>query len=381
MKYVYLAMNWIFGVLFLFTGLVSIIESPLGGLSLVLISLLLLPPIRNFSYSKIGKELPGKARIVAILVLFITFGVFVAQTEDRKAYELAVEKARVKAEKSAVLRQHNINYFNRNSSKILDEVRTVFNNGNYKKVIALSSKYLPSRNQDLIDINLKANSELAAIEKAQKEAKEKAKREAEIKAIRERYYRKKRAELTLKTQKSLQEIGFDPGPIDGIYGSRTKSAILKFQAEHQLEEDGKISKSLLEHIEKAAQVPSIIKDIEKAAQVPSKVSTLSVQKTTKNLSSILKPGIYTMKTQGLKFLIADSANSWNKYLDYSLENDSMGVLLMLSSGELFAVWDGTKVQFLDYFGGFFSGGTTVKIRILEGEYLGMLGYTLSSNLY
>jgi len=64
MKYMYLALNWIFGVLFLIVGLVSMVEAPLAGLSLVLLSLLLLPPVRRFSYAKTKKEIPIKIRAV-----------------------------------------------------------------------------------------------------------------------------------------------------------------------------------------------------------------------------------------------------------------------------------------------------------------------------
>ncbi len=62
MKYVYLVLNWGFGVLFLLIGIVSSVESPLGGLSLILLSLLLLPPVRNLVHSKTKKELSVKVR-------------------------------------------------------------------------------------------------------------------------------------------------------------------------------------------------------------------------------------------------------------------------------------------------------------------------------
>lgn len=183
MKHVYFALNWVFGVLFLLVGLVLIIEFPLGGLSLVLISLLLLPPVRNFVYSKTNKELPVKVRGIAISVLFIAFSVFVVQSYDRKAQELVAKEAKEKAQNAAVLQQQNIDYFNQNSSQILSEIKMSFQKGNYKEVVSLSSKYLPSQNQELIELNSKAKSELATIEKAEKVAKEKADRESKTKEI------------------------------------------------------------------------------------------------------------------------------------------------------------------------------------------------------
>ena len=42
----------------------------------------------------------------------------------------------------------------------------------------------------------------------------------------------------LSTQKRLRELGFDPGPIDGIRGRRTIGAIKRFQAANGLEADG-----------------------------------------------------------------------------------------------------------------------------------------------
>ena len=38
----------------------------------------------------------------------------------------------------------------------------------------------------------------------------------------------------------LEEAGFNPGPIDGKLGARTKAAVLKFQEAHGLKIDGKI---------------------------------------------------------------------------------------------------------------------------------------------
>jgi len=37
------------------------------------------------------------------------------------------------------------------------------------------------------------------------------------------------SDLIRRVQEALKEKGFDPGPIDGIYGWRTEAAIKKFQ--------------------------------------------------------------------------------------------------------------------------------------------------------
>jgi hypothetical protein len=39
-------------------------------------------------------------------------------------------------------------------------------------------------------------------------------------------------------QRALTELGYDPGPIDGLFGARTRAAIKRFQAEHGLVADG-----------------------------------------------------------------------------------------------------------------------------------------------
>jgi len=183
MKYVYLVLNWIFGVLALLIGIVLIVESPFGGVSLILISLLLLPPVRNIVYLKTKKELSAKVRGVVIFALFIVCSIFIGQSQDQKAQEIAAQEAQEKAEKIASIRQKNIEYFSDNSYKILRKIKEKFQNENYKEVVSLSSKYLPSKNKELIDFYGEAKSKLASIEKAEKEEKEKAQRKEKTEEI------------------------------------------------------------------------------------------------------------------------------------------------------------------------------------------------------
>ncbi len=52
--------------------------------------------------------------------------------------------------------------------------------------------------------------------------------------------------LTSAVQHELTERGYDPGPVDGVYGPKTERAIRAFQAASGLPEDGMISQELLE---------------------------------------------------------------------------------------------------------------------------------------
>jgi len=49
-------------------------------------------------------------------------------------------------------------------------------------------------------------------------------------------------------QSRLSYLGYNPGPVDGIYGKQTARAIRAFQKDHGLEVDGQISTSLEDHV-------------------------------------------------------------------------------------------------------------------------------------
>lgn len=171
MKYVYLTLNWVFGALFLLTGVLSLVESPLAGLCLIAAAALLLPPVRNFVYSKTNKEFSVKARVISIFILFMAFGFFVGQAQDRKEQELAAQQAQEKSEKAAQLRQENIDYFNANREQIVSTVKKALSEKDYQSVISQSNKYLVAGDKELEQMNAQAKNELASIEKAKKTEK------------------------------------------------------------------------------------------------------------------------------------------------------------------------------------------------------------------
>ncbi len=57
-----------------------------------------------------------------------------------------------------------------------------------------------------------------------------------------------RAELTMAVQSELSALGYNPGPVDGINGPRTSSAIRGYQSRYGFIVDGRVSLGLLDHI-------------------------------------------------------------------------------------------------------------------------------------
>jgi peptidoglycan hydrolase-like protein with peptidoglycan-binding domain len=47
-------------------------------------------------------------------------------------------------------------------------------------------------------------------------------------------------DLVRRAQETLAEKGFDPGPVDGIWGSKTKSGVMKFQESEGLLASGQL---------------------------------------------------------------------------------------------------------------------------------------------
>ena len=50
------------------------------------------------------------------------------------------------------------------------------------------------------------------------------------------------------TQSRLRDLGYDPGPIDGIMGPKTRAAIRQYQRDNSLAVDGRSSSRLNQHL-------------------------------------------------------------------------------------------------------------------------------------
>lgn len=57
-------------------------------------------------------------------------------------------------------------------------------------------------------------------------------------------------------QRSLQDLGYDSGPPDGLIGALTRGAIRRFQAQHGMSPDGLVTFILLDRLQQALLDPS-----------------------------------------------------------------------------------------------------------------------------
>ena len=59
------------------------------------------------------------------------------------------------------------------------------------------------------------------------------------------------AELVAQVQKGLTLLGFKIGKPDGIYGAKTRKAVVKFQKQHKLDADGLVGEKTAKAMNKA----------------------------------------------------------------------------------------------------------------------------------
>ena len=56
--------------------------------------------------------------------------------------------------------------------------------------------------------------------------------------------------LVMAVQRSLVDLGIDPGPIDGLVGRKTRTAVRTYQKRAELEVTGKVTRTLLENLQR-----------------------------------------------------------------------------------------------------------------------------------
>jgi hypothetical protein len=120
MHHFYLILNWIFAVIFGLAGVGLLFSTPLPAISLTILSLFLLPPVRQYFYMKTNKTLSSKTKGWIIVLLLVVFGALVGISEQ----------ADVEGENAAKKKQ-TIDYYYSNKDSILGEIQMVIGTSNY----------------------------------------------------------------------------------------------------------------------------------------------------------------------------------------------------------------------------------------------------------
>lgn len=94
----------------------------------------------------------------------------------------------------------------------------------------------------------------------------------------------------LELQRELNRLGFDAGPVDGLMGARTRSAIQAYQRDNQLLVDGRPTADLLSHVHATAQG--------RAPMPASPRSELSTQLVADIQAELLESGYTTGRASG-----------------------------------------------------------------------------------
>ena len=61
-------------------------------------------------------------------------------------------------------------------------------------------------------------------------------------------------------QEALKALGYDPGPVDGVFGAKTESAVKKFQEAREIPADGIVGRVTWINIDEADQSHPVLKN-------------------------------------------------------------------------------------------------------------------------
>jgi len=165
MNYVYSTINWIFGIFFLLLGISLLFVSLLSSICLLLISALLLPPVRRFVYSKAHIIISFQNRIFYIALLSVGFIIFTIRAGDTERDRTLAQEATVRAERAARLEQEKIEIFQSERDDIISYVKVAIADEAYGAAFKKANEYLVADDYELNSLHALAKDEMTKIEK------------------------------------------------------------------------------------------------------------------------------------------------------------------------------------------------------------------------
>jgi outer membrane PBP1 activator LpoA protein len=228
-----MTLNWLFGTLFLFAGLaLTFTASVGGGVCLACITLLLLPPVRDFVHTKTRKTMRPRTRAILILVLLMASSLFTGFDSHR-------QEAKVTAERVALAKQEKADYFRTHRDQIISDVTRDLKAGDFQAATSQAGKFLDMKDRDITDLYAQAQAQILM---------------AELKTVpREKYRTNQRlyarlVDLCPNNQKYRDKLSYYTSKVDAEDEKRRAAALRSKQVENQFSSWDGSHKNLEGHI-------------------------------------------------------------------------------------------------------------------------------------
>lgn len=166
-------LHWVIGSLFLFLGLVLIIGKYIyPAIPIIIISIILMPPVRKRFHRKYNIEYGTKKTSAAIAVMVAIFGgtVLYNHIQDVKQKEFAAKEAKIRADNLAKRKAALTKKFEANRASIISDIKSEIGFKEYKDAVTMSQPYLVTGDTELKSLYSEARSDLEAQINKAKEA-------------------------------------------------------------------------------------------------------------------------------------------------------------------------------------------------------------------
>lgn len=213
MKYLHLALYWLFAVIFGLAGLGLIFTLQLAALPLILLSMFLLPPVRKFFHAKTNRSLSNKAKGWIIVFLLVVFAVLAGISEQEEEIKEAIAK-----------RKRTTEYYYSHRDSILGVIDDAIQTSQYDAALLIIEKYSMSEDSMLVE----AKTRLVALTKEAEQKKREQDILQELKGI-----PASQAKRNLDLYKKLREIN----PSNNLYTEKVEYYSARYREQIKAKEE------------------------------------------------------------------------------------------------------------------------------------------------
>jgi len=163
-EFLLLALAWLFGVFLLVIAITIAFTYPRAAIPPVLMSALVLPPVRTWVHARTGWKLPGQIKVGLFIGLVVGWGMLIVYSEvaleEARVAEEQAEAAGREAEQQEALRQE----FLEARDSLLRFVRTAISEGDLQSAVRTSGEYLSVGDEEMAALHEEAQAARLALQ-------------------------------------------------------------------------------------------------------------------------------------------------------------------------------------------------------------------------